>query len=225
MHQPSEQLALFTFELPQVDSLTTPRPWSKTYRSWRGEFEVIRDRKVGKSKARYFDFSIEIYDPEGSLETVVEITSPLTTDAEAEFRYSVDKLVDGILSIQCLPVSESNLFIDSLTFTQVSNDTNDSLTFEDSSVTESLVSDVTRKNDSLTPINIYKAKGTARGDRKYFRYSYKEGGKTRHLHIGGAIGAAGNFAVRVVSGQDPGAAAAGALGQFSGGLVGGAIGS
>ncbi|MBW4480487.1 MAG: hypothetical protein KME54_27535, partial [Tolypothrix brevis GSE-NOS-MK-07-07A] len=62
---------------------------------------------------------------------------------------------------------------------------NDSLTFEDDAVTESLVSDVTSGNDSLTAINIYKAKGTARGDRKYFRYSYKEAGKVKHLHIGG----------------------------------------
>jgi hypothetical protein len=46
-----------------------------------------------------------------------------------------------------------------------------------------LVSDAT--NDSLTAVNIYKARGTARGERKYFRYSYKEGRKTKHLHIGG----------------------------------------
>ncbi|GAX46210.1 hypothetical protein NIES4075_72310 [Tolypothrix sp. NIES-4075] len=185
MHQPPEQLTLFTFEASQVDSVTIPKRWQKTYKSWRGEFEVIRDRKVGKSKTKHFDFSIEIYDPDGNCETVVEITAPLTSDAEAEFRYTVDKLEDGILSIPCPLVSESNLFIDSLTFTEVSNNTNDSLTFEDSPVSESLVSDVTSENDSLTAINIYKAKGTARGDRKYFRYSYKEGGKTKHLHIGG----------------------------------------
>jgi hypothetical protein len=243
MHQPSEQLTLFPFEPSQTDSVTIPRRWQKTYKSWRGEFEVIRDRKVGKSKAQHFDFSIEIYDPDGNCEIVVEITAPLTSDAEAEFRYTVDKLEDGILSIPCSLVSESNSFIDSLTFTEVSNNTNDSLTFEDISVTESLVSDATNDsltfedisvteslvsdatndsltfedisvteslvsdatndsltfedisvteslvsdatNDSLTAINIYKAKGTARGDRKYFRYSYKEGGKTKHLHIGG----------------------------------------
>lgn len=216
MHQPSEQLTLFTFEATRNDSLTIPRPWSKTYRSWRGEFEVIRDRTFGKSKTRHFDFSIEIYDPDGNCETVVEITAPLTSNAEAEFRYTVDKLEDSILSIQCSLVSESSLSTDSLTFTEVSNNTSDSLTLEDNLVTESLVSDTTSKsdsltlnhfsvseslvldataneneldplpkNDSLTGVNVYKAKGTARGDRKYFRYSYKEGGKTKHVHIGG----------------------------------------
>ncbi|WP_038298060.1 hypothetical protein [[Scytonema hofmanni] UTEX B 1581] len=228
MHQPSEQLALFTFEPSQNDSLTIPRRWQKSYKAWRGEFEVIRDRTIGRSKARHFDFSIEIYDPDGNCETVVEITATLPCEAEAEFRYTVDKLEVLSLSIPC-SVSESNLFIDSLTFTEVSSNTNDSLTREDSSVTESLVSDVTSKNDSLTlednsvreslvsdvtskndsltlednsvreslvsdvtskndsltAINIYKAKGTARGDRKYFRYSYKEAGRTKHLHIGG----------------------------------------
>jgi hypothetical protein len=223
MHQPSGQLTLFTFEPSQTDSVTIPRRWQKTYKSWRGEFEVIRDRKVGKSKAQHFDFSIEIYDPDGNCEIVVEITAPLTSDAEAEFRYTVDKLEDGILSIPCSLVSESNSFIDSLTFTEVLNNTNDSLTFENNRVSESLVSDATNDsltfennrvseslvsdatndsltfennrvseslvsdatNDSLTAVNIYKARGTARGDRKYFRYSYKEGGKTKHLHIGG----------------------------------------
>ncbi len=34
-------------------------------------------------------------------------------------------------------------------------------------------------------INIYKAKGKARGENKYFRYSYKSGGKTHHCHIPG----------------------------------------
>jgi hypothetical protein len=204
MHQPSEQLALFTFEPSHSDSVTIPRRWQKTYKSWRGEFEVIRDRIVGRSKARHFDFSIEIYDPDGNCETVVEITAPLPCEAEAEFRYTVNKLEDRTVSRL---VSESNLFIDSLTRTEVSSNTNDSLTFKDNSVTESLVSDVTSrndsltfkdnsvteslvsdvtsKNDSLTAINIYKAKGTARGDRKYFRYSYKEAGKVKHLHIGG----------------------------------------
>jgi hypothetical protein len=226
MHQPSEQLTLFTFEASQVDSVTIPRRWQKTYKSWRGEFEVIRDRIVGRSKAQHFDFSMEIYDSDGNCETVVEITAPLPCEAEAEFRYTVNKLEDRTVSRL---VSESNLFIDSLTRAEVSSNTNDSLTREDNSVTESLVSDVTSKNDSLTrednsvteslvsdvtskndsltrednsvteslisdvtsendsltAINIYEAKGTARGYRKYFRYSYKEAGKVKHLHIGG----------------------------------------
>jgi hypothetical protein len=203
MHQPSEQLTLFTFEPSQTDSVTIPRRWQKTYKSWRGEFEVIRDRKVGKSKHTHFDFSVEIYDPDGNCETVIEITAPLTSDAEAEFYYTVNKLENGISNIPCSQERESNLFIDSLTFTEVLNNTNDSLTFEDISVTESLVSDATNDsltfedisvteslvsdatNDSLTAVNIYKARGTARGERKYFRYSYKEKGKTKHLHIGG----------------------------------------
>ena len=157
MHQPSEQLALFTFEAIHSDSVTIPRRWQKTYKSWRGEFEVIRDRFVGKLRAQYFDFSIEIYDllPSGSCETVVEITAPLPSQAEALFRRTVDKLADVIASIPC------------------------------SSVTESLVLDITSNIDSVTAINIYKAKGTARGDRKYFRYSYKEIGKVKHVHIGG----------------------------------------
>ena len=75
--------------------------------------------------------------------------------------------------------------IDSVTFTEVSRNTNDSVTFEDNPVTESLVLDITSNIDSVTAINIYKAKGTARGDRKYFRYSYKEIGKVKHVHIGG----------------------------------------
>jgi len=204
MHQPSEQLTLFTFEPSHSDSVTIPRRWQKTYKSWRGEFEVIRDRIVGRSKARHFDFSIEIYDPDGNCETVVEITAPLLCEAEAKFRYTVNKLEDSTVSGL---VDESNLFINSLTFNEVPNNTNDSVTFEDDAVTESLVlnvtskndsltrednlvteslvSDVTSGNDSLTAINIYKAKGTARGDRKYFRYSYKEAGKVKHLHIGG----------------------------------------
>ncbi len=207
MHQLPEQLTLFTFEARDSDSVTIPRRWQKTYKAWRGEFEVIRDRFVGKLKAKHFDFSIEIYDPEGNCETVIEITAPLTSQAEAEFYYTVDKLADSIVSIPYSCECESNLFIDSLTFTEVSNNTNDSVTFEDNPVTESLVSDATSKddsltfednpvteslvldatskNDSLTAINIYKAKGTARGDRKYFRYSYKEAGKVKHLHIGG----------------------------------------
>jgi hypothetical protein len=205
MHQPSEQLTLFTFESSQNDSVTIPRRWQKTYKAWRGEFEVIRDRFVGKSKHKHFDFSVEIFSPDGNCETVVEITAPLPSEVETEFRCTVDKLADIISVVPCSLVSELNLCNDSLTFTEVSSNTNDSLTFEDVSVTESLVSDATNTtdsltfkddsvteslvlndtNDSLTAINIYKAKGTARGDRKYFRYSYKENGKVKHLHIGG----------------------------------------
>ena len=185
MHQPSEQLALFAFEPTQNDSVTIPRRWQKTYKSWRGEFEVIRDRFVGKLRAQYFDFSIEVYDPDGGCETVVEITAPLPSEAEALFRRTVDKLADVIANIPCLSVTESLVLditsnIDSVTFPEVSRDTNDSVTFKDSLVTESLVSDAT--NDSVTAINIYEAKGTARGNRKYFRYSYKEVGKVKHLH-------------------------------------------
>jgi hypothetical protein len=57
------------------------------------------DRIVGRSKARHFDFSMEIYDSDGNCETMVEITAPLPCDAEAEFRHTVDKLEDRTLSI------------------------------------------------------------------------------------------------------------------------------
>jgi hypothetical protein len=166
------------------------------------------DRFVGKSKHMHFDFSVEIYDPDGGCETVVEITAPLPSEAEALFRRTVDKLADTIANIPCLSVTESLVLdvtsnIDSVTFPEVSMDTNDSVTFKDNPVTESLVSDATNDSvtfkdnpvteslvsdatkDSVTAINIYEAKGTARGNRKYFRYSYKEVGKVKHLHIGG----------------------------------------
>jgi len=240
MHQPSGQLALFTIEPSQNDSLTIPKHWQKTYKAWRGEFEVIRPCFVGKSKHKHFDFSVEIFSPDGNCETVLEITAPLPGVIESKFRHVVDKLADIITFLPDSKVSESNLCNDSLTRTEVLHNTHDSLTFKDNSVTESLVSDVTSENDSLTrtevlhnthdsltfkdnsvteslvsdvtsendsltfkdisvteslvlnntndsltAINIYKAKGTARGDRKYFRYSYKEAGKVKHLHIGG----------------------------------------
>jgi hypothetical protein len=178
-------LALFTFEPSQNDSLTIPKHWQKTYKAWRGEFEVIRSCIVGKSKHKHFDFSVEIFSPDGNCETVLEITAPLPGAIEGQFRHVVDKLADIITVLPHSKVSESNSSNDSLTRTEVLHDTHDSLTFKDISVTESLVSDVTSENDSLTAINIYKAKGTARGDRKYFRYSYKEAGKVKHLHIGG----------------------------------------
>jgi hypothetical protein len=40
-------------------------------------------------------------------------------------------------------------------------------------------------NDSLTGVNCYKPAGTARGDLKYFRYSFREGNRIKHLHIPG----------------------------------------
>jgi hypothetical protein len=40
------------------------------------------------------------------------------------------------------------------------------------------------ETDYLNPISIYKPRGTARG-RKYYRLSYKEGGKVRQVHIRG----------------------------------------
>jgi hypothetical protein len=41
--------------------------------------------------------------------------------------------------------------------------------------------------DYLDPISIYKPRGTARGDKdnRYYRLSYKEGGKVRQVHIRG----------------------------------------
>ena len=176
----------------------------------------------------HFDFSVEIFSPDGGCETVVEITAPLPSEAEALFRHTVDKLADTIANIPSLSVTESLVLvgtnnIDSVTFPEVSRDTKDSVTFKDNPVTESLVSDATKDSvtfkdspvteslvsdatkdsvtfkdspvteslvsdatkDSVTAINIYEAKGTARGNRKYFRYSYKEVGKVKHLHIGG----------------------------------------
>jgi hypothetical protein len=43
-------------------------------------------------------------------------------------------------------------------------------------------------NDDFLPIDavsIYQPRGTARGGPKYYRMSYKEGGKVRHIHIRG----------------------------------------
>jgi hypothetical protein len=233
MHQPSKQLSLFTLEADNTAYLAIPRRWHKTYRGWRGEFEVIGEgRLIGKSKALYYDISTEVYDAEGNLETVVEITTFLTSDAEAQFRETVNRLenannflpitqaspcIDDSLTFEHNPVSESlvsDLLSDDIEFdSPTKNDSltfehnpvseslvsdllsddiefdsptkNDSLTFEHNPVSESLVSDATSRNDSLTAINIYKPKGKARGEKKYFRYSYKEGGKTKHMHIGG----------------------------------------
>ncbi|TAE58832.1 MAG: hypothetical protein EAZ76_10850 [Nostocales cyanobacterium] len=52
----------------------------------------------------------------------------------------------------------------------------------ESGVTESLESE---ENDSVTAINIYKPSGKARGDSRYFRFSYKSGNRTKHVHIPG----------------------------------------
>ncbi|NET71770.1 MAG: hypothetical protein F6K62_12800 [Sphaerospermopsis sp. SIO1G2] len=43
------------------------------------------------------------------------------------------------------------------------------------------------QNDSLTTqsINIYKPSGKARGNSKYFRYSYRDGSRIKHIHIPG----------------------------------------
>lgn len=200
MHQP-EQLSLFSFEADNTALITSPRPWSKTYRSWRGDFQVLGHRYIGKSKVTNYDFYVEVYDPDGSWETVLEITSHLTTVAESMFRDIVDRLEStgnllpiGTVIKPPLFVSESNLIDDSQIVTDVPTDTNDSLTFSLPSVSESLVSDVSpkhevseslSKNDSLTGVNVYEAGGSARGGRKYFRYSYREGERIKHLHIGG----------------------------------------
>lgn len=52
----------------------------------------------------------------------------------------------------------------------------------DDSLTENHVRD---NDDSLTPVNTYKPAGTARGDLKYFRYSFRDGNRIKHLHIPG----------------------------------------
>ena len=44
------------------------------------------------------------------------------------------------------------------------------------------------QNDSLTgsnAVNTYKARGKARGEHYYFRYSYRDGARIRHCHIKG----------------------------------------
>jgi hypothetical protein len=39
--------------------------------------------------------------------------------------------------------------------------------------------------DSVTGVNIYKPKGKAKGDRSYYRYSYRDGRRVKHIHIPG----------------------------------------
>lgn len=62
-------------------------------------------------------------------------------------------------------------------------------------VTESSSTDLQKTNsvttleslpgDSVTAINIYKAKGKARGENFYYRYTYRDGKRLRHVHIPG----------------------------------------
>jgi len=72
---------------------------------------------------------------------------------------------------------------------------NDSVTPPHLPVTESKYEDVggdgaisPTNNDSVTPVgcvSISKSAGTARGDRAYFRYSWRESKKVHHVHIPG----------------------------------------
>jgi hypothetical protein len=235
------QLSLFNFEVDNTPVSLIPQRWQKTYQSWRGEFEIIRQRRIGKSKSLNYDIGIEIYSPDGNYETLVEITTSLITSAEQEFRDTVDRLtVNGTtVSESTLGVTESVSFpaIETLsTSLQTTDDRwnpdhfgevprkaeGDQLTifWDDSeeppepddfdnildfqtawnqwesthsAVSESKLSNDSltifeeqhNKNDSLTGVNTYKPAGTARGDLKYYRYSYKSGQRTKHIHIPG----------------------------------------
>ena len=62
---------------------------------------------------------------------------------------------------------------------------NDSVTPVEVAVTESKPAPGNDDFQPLDPISIYQPRGTARGGPKYYRMSYKECGKVRHIHIRG----------------------------------------
>ncbi len=61
----------------------------------------------------------------------------------------------------------------------------DSVTPVEIAVTESTPAPGNDDFLPLDPISIYQPRGTARGGPKYYRMSYKEGRKVRHVHIRG----------------------------------------
>ncbi len=61
----------------------------------------------------------------------------------------------------------------------------DSVTPAEVAVTESTLALDTDDFLPIDAVSIYQPRGTARGGPKYYRMSYKEGGKVRHIHIRG----------------------------------------
>ena len=81
--------------------------------------------------------------------------------------------------------SESFEFVHPDEIGSVLKSADDSVTPAEVAVGESIAS--LGDSDCLDPISIYKPRGTARGDGdyRYYRLSYKEGGRVRQVHIRG----------------------------------------
>ncbi|WP_292785689.1 hypothetical protein [Nostoc sp. NMS9] len=83
------QLTLFLVESVATAPPFSPGPpWEKTYRSWRGEFQIIASRQ--QRKKTEYDIAIEIYDPQGQWQQLVEITTQSLDVALQEFHDTVD---------------------------------------------------------------------------------------------------------------------------------------
>ncbi|MEH2214372.1 hypothetical protein [Nostoc sp.] len=83
------QLTLFAVESVATAPPCSPAPsWEKTYRSWRGQFQIVGHRQ--QRKKTEYDIAIEIYDPQGQWQQLVEITTQSLDVALQEFHDTVD---------------------------------------------------------------------------------------------------------------------------------------
>ncbi|MEH2222589.1 hypothetical protein [Nostoc sp.] len=83
------QLTLFAVESVATAPPCSPAPsWKKTYRSWCGQFQIVGHRQ--QRKKTEYDIAIEIYDPQGQWQQLVEITTQSLDVALQEFHDTVD---------------------------------------------------------------------------------------------------------------------------------------
>ena len=114
---------------------------------------------------------------------------PATPAEVAVTESEPEPAVDSVTPVE-VAVTESNCphseiktirLVDAVTESNCPHSKNDSVTAVEVAVTES---STLESADYHSAVSVYKPRGTARG-KEYFRLSYKDGGKVRHVHICG----------------------------------------
>ncbi|MEG3955250.1 hypothetical protein [Microcoleus sp. herbarium2] len=128
-------------------------------------------------------------DEMGSILQSVSVNDSVTPVEVAVTESKPESAIDSVTPVE-VAVTESNCqhsetktihLVDAVTESNCLHSENDSVTPVEVAVTESSTPE---SADYFSAVSVYTPRGTARG-KKYYRLSYKSGGKVRHCHIRG----------------------------------------
>ncbi|MCM0591332.1 MAG: hypothetical protein KA716_31915 [Gloeotrichia echinulata DEX184] len=102
-----EQLSLFSLPITSRDTLLIPRQWQKSHLGYLGKFEIIFHLNRKKGIEYTIEYSVLLDDHELA---TAEIITSLISAAEADFRATVEKLVNNHHAIATDDLTDSGHF-------------------------------------------------------------------------------------------------------------------